>query len=347
MNENSINSNIELSATKTFIASDDFENKQILLNHKLNLEECLYSMKVCNDLLLVNTAYEQSLKYINLINIDKSNNKELNINNEILLSDIWNNYVKKNIDSWNNLVRNLYYLKEKIDHIKNKSYFEKNVTNNLSIEDSTISKEDISKSNTRNNTINKYFFQEDLNNSNIYNYNKLINLIEREISSLEEKIEYDCLDIVDMADKMCNHFTNIRQNIFFCKLKADFMSYYSEIINEEDFANVLDTTHSLYQDCFDKSLNLENEDYLYLSIAFNYSSFLSKILNSTEKAYEIASKAYYKATSVKSYIKLSELSNKSTDIKINSISYQEFKIIKYKLESKLVIWKTELLDFDK
>jgi hypothetical protein len=263
------------------------ENKPTILKEKMNIEETLYAMKICNDFLMPETSYELSLKFIHYK--DYSN---FSILEQKLLSDIWHNYILNKKKCWKSLVEN--------------------------IETESLSPGSYTNFDDTSSTINKSF-------------NKNLNsLIEAKVSEMEEFIQVKCMEIVSDIDRLIEKSNNARSTIHYTKIKADFVSYYSEVANEEEFGVLADECQKLYQESFDKALELPNEDYLYLSIAYFYADFLSSVLNYNEKAYTVANKAYMKGKKIIS----------------NCNSCSDFEFYLQMLESKLVIWKTELLDFD-
>lgn len=210
-----------------------------------------------------------------------------------LLSDVWHNYIVNKKKCWKSLVEN--------------------------IESEPLSPSSFVNFDDTSSTINNQSFNKNLNS-----------MIEAKVCEMEEFIQVKCMEIVSDIDKLIEKSNNNRSTIHYTKIKADFVSYYSEVANEEEFGVLADECQKLYQESFDKALELPNEDYLYLSTAYFYADFLSSVLNYNEKAYTVANKAYVKGKNIISFCSCSS----------------DFEYYLQMLESKLVIWKTELLDFD-
>ena len=119
--------------------------------------------------------------------------------------------------------------------------------------------------------------------------------------------------------------------IFYKKLRADYLRYFSKISSQDEFANIVETCEESYRKtyilCQEK---LNSNDKLTLSVALNYSIFAYFILDDTKKAFDIADRATKAADK-------NGMKNDNQDDK-------EYKMLYKSLEENLTIWKIELFD---
>lgn len=266
-----------------------YENMHTILKEKLSHDETLYAMKLCHDLNLPETACELSFKFIRL-----KDYRNFTIGEEKLISDILHSYIGKYKRGWKSL-------KENLSKYKNESQSDINIDDNNS-------------SNSDNDGLSSVSFS------------NRIDMIEKELNLYEEHIQSKCLEITSDLDIIVKVVTDNRSRIHFSKLKANFFGHYIEMASEDEFGKIVEG-QKIYQECYEASAELEDDDYLYLSIAIDYSTFLSSILNHNEKAYLIASQTYERA-------------------KGKNKGQSDFSLYLSILESKLCVWKTEILDFN-
>lgn len=153
-------------------------------------------------------------------------------------------------------------------------------------------------------------------------------MVESEMQKLENEIKKFCTHIVEVVDKFeKNVEDDIPATIFYKKLKADYLRYYSEVSNESEFREYVDKCEVNYKEAYDKCLSyLEPHNPLTLSVALNYSVFAYFILDDTKRAFNIADNIYRQAI-----LKLNtEHKNPEVEALIKSI------------EENLTIWKIEL-----
>lgn len=156
------------------------------------------------------------------------------------------------------------------------------------------------------------------------------NLIDDQMLILEKNIKQFCKEIDNLVDKFLENTdeNDLSAIIFYKKLKADYLRYYAEVANQDEFNIVVDKCQDLYEKTYDMCKSLEQPyNALTLSVALNYSVFAYFIVDDTKKAYEIADKAYKGAIN-----KISDNKNSEIDVLIKNI------------EDNLTIWKIELFD---
>lgn len=154
-------------------------------------------------------------------------------------------------------------------------------------------------------------------------------VLEEQSSLIEKQIKQFCQRVDKMIDKLLGNVNegDIISLIFYKKLKADYLRYYSEVANETEFNSIVDQCHELYEKTYDMCKNLDPCHVLTLSVALNFSVFVYFIVDDTKKAFEIADKAYKLAME-----KSSEIKNPESNV-----------LIRY-IEDNLTIWKIELFD---
>jgi 14-3-3 protein beta/theta/zeta len=173
----------------------------------------------------------------------------------------------------------------------------------------------------------------DYDQPNVLNLHIEKEYINSEIELYEKKIKEFCVNTVMVIESLLQNLSqnnNIPSMIFYIKLKGDYMRYYAEVSNDEEFQSAVESAQSYYHEANDKCKQfLEPNDPLYLSVALNYSVFIYEIIDNIKKACEIADQAYKQAI-----IKL------NTDQKVPEIEF----LIK-SIEENLLIWNKEKEDY--
>lgn len=153
------------------------------------------------------------------------------------------------------------------------------------------------------------------------------------MQNLESEIKNFCMEMDSTIEALLNKTLNddFLGQIFYKKLKADYLRYYSEVANEDEFSNFVDTCQELYEWSMTKcNEELEPHNPLTLSVALNYSVFAYFILDDTNRAFKIADQAYKQA-----------MLKFNIDQKIPEVE----SLIK-SIEENLTIWKIELFDIN-
>lgn len=167
-------------------------------------------------------------------------------------------------------------------------------------------------------------------------------LIENQIFKFENDIKLFCRDVDESLTLLLkNSDTNdFHEIIFYKKLRADYLRYYSEVANPDEFANCVEICEESYRETYSLCQEkLTPQDTLTLSVALNYSLFAYFILDDTKKAFDIADKATKAAENNKN------AHNKILDINnLNNQDDKEYNMLFKSLEDNLTIWKIELFD---
>ena len=156
-------------------------------------------------------------------------------------------------------------------------------------------------------------------------------IIEKYIMQYELDIKKFCQEIDQFLE---NLLLNSDENddheiIFYKKLRADYLRYFSEVSNQDEFANCVEICEETYANTYELcEKKLAANDTLTLSVALNYSIFAYFILDDTKKAFCIADNA----------------TKRADNCKLNNFDDKEYKMIYKDLEENLTIWKIELFD---
>ena len=156
-------------------------------------------------------------------------------------------------------------------------------------------------------------------------------IIEKYIMQYELDIKRFCQEIDQYLENLLSNSNenDYREIIFYKKLRADYLRYFSEVSNQDEFANCVEICEETYSNTYELcKLKLLPNDTLTLSVALNYSIFAYFILDDTKKAFCIADNA----------TKLAD------GCKTQNYDDKEYKMIYKDLEENLTIWKIELFD---
>ena len=119
--------------------------------------------------------------------------------------------------------------------------------------------------------------------------------------------------------------------IFYLKLKADYLRYYGEVATEEEFEKYKKTCKDSYEKAYELCKDhLEPTSPLYLSVALNYSVFLYTLTDKTSDAYNIANETYKQAI-----LKL-----------LPEKKIPEVESILKSIEENITIWRIEISEYN-
>jgi 14-3-3 protein epsilon len=150
---------------------------------------------------------------------------------------------------------------------------------------------------------------------------------------LEEERKKLCFEVVED----CKIFEqNVEEDdypaqIFYLKLKADYLRYYGEVATEEEFEKYKKTCKDSYEKAYELCKDhLEPTSPLYLSVALNYSVFLYTLTDKTSDAYNIANETYKQAI-----LKL-----------LPEKKIPEVESILKSIEENITIWRIEISEYN-
>lgn len=156
-------------------------------------------------------------------------------------------------------------------------------------------------------------------------------VVEKTIEELEKNIQRFCMETIDLIENVLevNKEDTVDCEIFYKKLKADYLRYFAEVCNEDDFPVFREKANENYEKAYElcKS-NLPYHSPLFLSVALNYSIFIYTLHNDVRKAYDKADVVY-----------------KAAILKLNpDQKIPEVEVLIKAIEENLTIWVIELQD---
>uniref|UniRef100_A0A914HF67 14-3-3 domain-containing protein n=1 Tax=Globodera rostochiensis TaxID=31243 RepID=A0A914HF67_GLORO len=144
-----------------------------------------------------------------------------------------------------------------------------------------------------------------------------------------EKIEGElrdiCQDVLDLLDEyLISKAEEPDSQVFYLKMKADYYRYLAEVAGKKD---VVDASQQSYQAAFDLAkAKMEPTHPIRLGLALNFSVFYFEILDSSDKACQLAKQAFDNAIA-----KLDTLDEES---------YKDSTLIMQLLRDNLTLWSS-------
>jgi len=154
-----------------------------------------------------------------------------------------------------------------------------------------------------------------------------------------EKVEGElreiCLDVLGLLDKyLISKADNPESNVFYLKMKGDYYRYLAEVATGDDRSNDVDKSQKSYQEAFDIAKEkMQPTHPIRLGLALNFSVFYYEILNSPDKACQLAKQAFDDA--------IAELDT------LNEDSYKDSTLIMQLLRDNLTLWTSDTADDEK
>merc|ERR1712038_1184474 len=148
-----------------------------------------------------------------------------------------------------------------------------------------------------------------------------------------EKVENElrdiCNDVLALLDKfLIAKASNAESKVFYLKMKGDYYRYLTEVAVADAKAAVVDDSQKAYQDAFDIAKGqMQPTHPIRLGLALNFSVFYYEILNSPDKACQLAKQAFDDA--------IAELDTLSED------SYKDSTLIMQLLRDNLTLWTSD------
>ncbi|KAF7630837.1 14-3-3 protein [Meloidogyne graminicola] len=113
-----------------------------------------------------------------------------------------------------------------------------------------------------------------------------------------EKVERElrdiCHDVLDLLDKyLIPKAGNPESKVFYLKMKGDYYRYLAEVATGDDRNSVVEKSQQSYQEAFDIAKDkMQPTHPIRLGLALNFSVFYYEILNSPDKACQLAKQAF-------------------------------------------------------
>jgi 14-3-3 protein epsilon len=152
---------------------------------------------------------------------------------------------------------------------------------------------------------------------------------------IEEELGGICKDILQvLAEQLIPTASTSEGKVFYYKMKGDYYRYLAEFSLGDSRREAADESLSAYEEASKISLkDLSPTHPIRLGLALNFSVFYYEILQSPQKACELAKKAFDEA--------IAELDTLSED------SYKDSTLIMQLLRDNLTLWTTDLQEEEK
>ncbi|KAJ8270979.1 hypothetical protein GJAV_G00121410 [Gymnothorax javanicus] len=157
---------------------------------------------------------------------------------------------------------------------------------------------------------------------------KKLQMVKEYREKVETELNEICNDVLGLLDKylICNS-TNPESKVFYLKMKGDYFRYLAEVACGDKKCTI-DKSQDAYQCAFDISKEkMQPTHPIRLGLALNFSVFFYEILNSPEKACELAKQAFDDA--------IAELDT------LNEDSYKDSTLIMQLLRDNLTLWTSD------
>ncbi|XP_028294727.1 14-3-3 protein zeta-like [Gouania willdenowi] len=156
------------------------------------------------------------------------------------------------------------------------------------------------------------------------------------VKEYREKVEKELQEICNCVLRLLDDFLikksseseNSESQVFYLKMKGDYFRYLAEVASGNEKTKIVEDSQQAYQDAFDISkAKMVPTHPIRLGLALNFSVFYYEILNSPEKACELAKKAFDDA--------IAELDQ------LNEESYKDSTLIMQLLRDNLTLWTSD------
>jgi len=146
---------------------------------------------------------------------------------------------------------------------------------------------------------------------------------------VEKELRDICNDVLVLLDQyLIAKASNAESKVFYLKMKGDYFRYLSEVALGDAKTAVVDDSQKAYQDAFEISkAKMQPTHPIRLGLALNFSVFYYEILNSPDKACQLAKQAFDDA--------IAELDT------LNEDSYKDSTLIMQLLRDNLTLWTSD------
>ncbi|XP_012256840.1 14-3-3 protein zeta isoform X1 [Athalia rosae] len=147
---------------------------------------------------------------------------------------------------------------------------------------------------------------------------------------VEKELREICYDVLQgLLDKyLIPKASNPESKVFYLKMKGDYYRYLAEVATGDNRNTVVDDSQKAYQDAFEISKSkMQPTHPIRLGLALNFSVFYYEILNSPDKACQLAKQAFDDA--------IAELDT------LNEDSYKDSTLIMQLLRDNLTLWTSD------
>jgi len=149
----------------------------------------------------------------------------------------------------------------------------------------------------------------------------------------KEKVEMELRNICNVVLKLLDDYliknaTQCESKVFYLKMKGDYYRYLAEVASGDDKDKIIEKSQQAYQEASEIcSCKMDSTHPIRLGLALNFSVFYYEILNTPDKACELAKKAFDDA--------IAELDQ------LNEESYKDSTLIMQLLRDNLTLWTSD------
>jgi len=146
---------------------------------------------------------------------------------------------------------------------------------------------------------------------------------------VEKELKEICNDVLSLLDKyLIPKAANPESKVFYLKMKGDYYRYLAEVATGDDRNAVIDCSQKAYQEAYDVAKSkMQPTHPIRLGLALNFSVFFYEILNSPDRACQLAKQAFDDA--------IAELDT------LNEDSYKDSTLIMQLLRDNLTLWTSD------
>lgn len=146
---------------------------------------------------------------------------------------------------------------------------------------------------------------------------------------VESELREICKDVLDLLDKyLIPKASNAESKVFYLKMKGDYYRYLAEVATGDARRKVVGDSQDAYQNAYEISKSkMQPTHPIRLGLALNFSVFYYEIINSPEKACQLAKTAFDDA--------IAELDT------LNEDSYKDSTLIMQLLRDNLTLWTSD------
>ncbi|XP_018553521.1 14-3-3-like protein [Lates calcarifer] len=147
--------------------------------------------------------------------------------------------------------------------------------------------------------------------------------------TIEKELNDICKEVLDLLDKhLIPKAKPADSKVFYLKMKGDYYRYLAEVATGDDRTAIITTSQEAYQSALDISYKeMQPTHPIRLGLALNFSVFYYEIVNSPDKACNLAKAAFDEAIAM-----LDSLNNES---------YKDSTLIMQLLRDNLTLWMSE------
>ncbi|XP_049597436.1 14-3-3 protein beta/alpha-1 [Syngnathus scovelli] len=157
---------------------------------------------------------------------------------------------------------------------------------------------------------------------------KKLQLVKEYREKVEKELQEICSSVLSLLDNYLIKNSKQESKVFYLKMKGDYYRYLAEVASGDDKKKIIENSQQAYQEAFDISkTDMDPTHPIRLGLALNFSVFYYEILNSPEKACELAKKAFDEA--------IAELDQ------LNEESYKDSTLIMQLLRDNLTLWTSD------